>query len=260
MNEASAEEPGAGRASGAETARRTVRLLAALAAHQPIKLDALGAAVGLSKSTTYRLMRVLQEEDYAERLAGGGYRIGPAFVGLTTLAMPQTQLFESAGPVMRELADATGETATLHRRAGDLRVLVFGVESEVHALRQVTRIGDTSDLVRGCSGNAILVQLDGATVDAVIERSELDAAERGQLLAQLAEIVDRGFSESDGVNHPGVSGIAVPIRSTGPGPRAMSLAVSGPTHRWTRERSRLFVGRLADAAERLSKQFAAASA
>ena len=262
MQNVSGESDGgsASRASGAETARRTVRLLAALAALQPIKLDALGDAVGLSKSTTYRLMRVLQEEDYAERVAGGGYQIGPAFVGLTTLVTPQTHLLELARPVLRELAEATSETATLHRRAGDLGVLVLGAESELHALRQVTRIGEASALVLGCSGNAILVQLDGTTVDAVIERSGLVAEERIELRARLAEIVDRGFAESEGANHPGVSGIAVPIRWPGPGAHAMSLAVSGPMHRWTRERSRLFVGPLVEAAERLSTQFAAASA
>lgn len=53
------------RTEGGETARRALRLIeAVVTAGEPVGLDDLAAQVGLSKSTCYRLLRVLQDELY----------------------------------------------------------------------------------------------------------------------------------------------------------------------------------------------------
>ncbi len=56
-------------------------------ARQPIGLDALAAEAGLNKSTAYRLLRVLQEEGWAQRVPGG-YRLGGGFMSLAAQAVP----------------------------------------------------------------------------------------------------------------------------------------------------------------------------
>src|ERR1022692_2242496 len=109
-----------GKIRGAETARRTVRVLTALAARQPIGLDELAKVVGLNKNTTYRLLRVLQEEGYSERLPQGGYRLGPAAAALSPDSSLSASGLQAARPAMQELAEITGETVTLHRRGGGM--------------------------------------------------------------------------------------------------------------------------------------------
>src|ERR1035438_4025839 len=89
-----------GKIRGAETARRTVRVLTALAARQPIGLDELAKVVGLNKNTTYRLLRVLQEEGYSERLPQGGYRLGPAAAALSSDRPPAAGAPRRNGPQM----------------------------------------------------------------------------------------------------------------------------------------------------------------
>ena len=147
--EGAAAAESAGKIRGAETARRTVRLLEALAAREPIGLEELSEAVGLNRSTTYRLLRVLQEEGYSERLPQGGYRLGPAVAALVSgIPLPE-EMLGATKPALQELAEITGETVTVHRRVGDKVVLYFGVESEQHVLRLVIRVGDTNSLLVG---------------------------------------------------------------------------------------------------------------
>jgi DNA-binding IclR family transcriptional regulator len=58
-----------GKVEGAETARRALRLIEAVTtAAEPIGLTELASSTGLSKSTCYRLVRVLQEELYVDRV------------------------------------------------------------------------------------------------------------------------------------------------------------------------------------------------
>lgn len=232
------------RPSGAETSRRTLRLVTFLAARQPVGLDALAAETGLNKSTAYRLLRVLQEEGWAERVPGG-YRLGGGFMSLAAQAVPDAPRFQTARPTLQKLSDLTGETVTLHRQAGDLGVLILGAENNRWPLRLVTAIGEALPLVRGCSGQAILAFLDPATAHAIVHRagmnSEAEALER-----KLREIAGRGFATSYGSNHPGVRGIAAPVLPAASGAFASSVAISGPGERWTEDRALAFLPELQD--------------
>jgi IclR family transcriptional regulator, acetate operon repressor len=225
----------AGKIRGAETARRTVRLLAALAARQPALLDELCAAVGLNKNTTYRLLRVLQEEGYAERLPRGGYRLGPAVAELVRGIPASPDLVEAARPSLRELAEITGETAALHRRAGDTVMMCVGVESEQHSLRYVIRDGDSDSLVSCSAGNAILAFAGEPDRAAVIARGGLRPAQRRALERHLDEVAGRGYVASPGTHHAGLFVVAAPVLPADGEPPGFSVSVSGPEHRWTEQ-------------------------
>jgi len=238
---AGADSPG--KFPGAETARRTVRLLEALAARQPIGLDELGEAVGLNRSTTYRLLRVLQDEGYAERLPRGGYRLGPAVAALVSGTPLPADVLDAAAPALRRLAEITGESVGVHRRAGDLVVLCYGVESEQHALRHVIQVGESNSLLSGAAGNAILAVLEDVDRAAVLDRGGLRPEARRALERSLAEIAARGYAISRGANHPGLFGIAaaVPPQPDGGGTAELSVSVSGPDSRWTEDSARRHV-------------------
>ncbi|MFI8205489.1 IclR family transcriptional regulator C-terminal domain-containing protein [Streptomyces sp. NPDC085937] len=65
------------------------------------------------------------------------------------------------------------------------------------------------------------------------------------MLDGLATIRNQGFALSTGANHPGLRGIAVPVLSPEGHPVA-SVAVSGPTDRWTAERAIAFTATLTE--------------
>jgi DNA-binding IclR family transcriptional regulator len=238
---------------GGATARRALRLLEALAATGPARsLEELAAATGLTKSTAYRLLRVLQDELYVDRAEVGGYRLGSRMAGLAAAALPQLDAYAAMRPVLARLARLSGETATLHRRSGDVAVLVLAAENEQATLRRVAAIGEASPLYRGCAGQAILAVTAPADRDAVLARA-VPAAERPALQQLIDEAASRGYALSDGANHPGVSGIAAAISATAGSPAAASVAVSGPAERWTAQRRADFAAELLRAESELSE-------
>jgi DNA-binding IclR family transcriptional regulator len=239
---------------GAQTARRALRLLEALATSGvDQRLDELASSVGLSKSTAYRLLRVLEEELYVEHTAYG-YRLGSRLVGLAAAALPEFDVYVAVRPTLRQLARTTGETVTLHRRVGDLSILVLGEENEEQPLRRVARVGEASPLVRGAVGLSILALLDVADAEQVIERS-VPESDRPELAAVLLDIRAAGYVLSHGANHPGVSGVAATIPSTDGRRDATSIAISGPSFRWTEDRMRGVAGELTEACAELATLF-----
>ncbi|HEY2206546.1 MAG TPA: IclR family transcriptional regulator [Pseudonocardia sp.] len=241
---------------GAETARRAVRLLEIVAtAPGPVRLAELEEAAGLSKSTCYRLVRVLQDELFLERQESGGYRVGSRMVGMAAAVLPRATAYAAALPTLRALAAASGETATLHVRAGSRSVLVLGAESAEQVVRRAARIGESTRLGRGASGLAILAQLPADDAERVTAGADDPAGVRVELDGVRAD----GYALSFGANHPGVAGIAAPVLGTVGRPAAdgapLSAAVSGPADRWTGERMRAFAPRLLAACDQLSGLF-----
>ncbi len=231
---------------GAETARRALRLIeAVVTAGEPIGLAELEQLTGLSKSTCYRLIRVLQEELYVDRAESGGYRVGSRLVAVSAAVLPQGDLYSAARPALKDLADASGETVTLHVRSGRHAVLVLGVESVRQVLRRAATIGEATPLVRGSAGSAILASLPDSTAGPIIAQAENPAA----LREIVADIRRDGYALSFGANHPGVHGIAASVGS------GMAVAVSGPAMRWTEERMVAFAERLRTTAAELSTLF-----
>ena len=241
------------RTEGGETARRALRLVeAVVTAGEPVGLDDLAAQVGLSKSTCYRLLRVLQDELYVERVDSGGYRVGSRLVAVSAAVLADAALYTAARPALRALSDATEETATLHLRAGDRNVLVLGVESADQVLRRAATVGETTGLGSGSSGRSILAFLKPAEAEPVIMAVEDPPA----LRKALDEIRRDGYALSFGANHPGVHGIAAPVLSTFDGPGApMSVALSGPAERWTGDRMVSFADKLITTCAQLSELF-----
>jgi DNA-binding IclR family transcriptional regulator len=213
-----------------------------------MSLQDLASAAGLTKSTAYRLLRVLQEESYLTHNDSGGYSIGSNLMSLAAAVMPRADLYASARPVLRALADMSGETATLHVRAGDEAVLVLGAESD-YELRRAARLGSSTPLHRGASGRAILAHLPPDDVAAVLARADHDG-DVEETLAALAAIRKQGVALSAGANHPGLRGIAVPIL-TADGHPVASVAVSGPADRWTAERALAFTSTLTERCRQL---------
>ncbi|WP_051343103.1 IclR family transcriptional regulator [Pseudonocardia spinosispora] len=219
------------RTEGAETARRALRVVeAVVAADAPLALADLAGAVELSKSTCYRLARVLQDERYLDRAGSGGYRAGPRLVGLAASVLSDVDVYAAARPALQVLAAVTGETVTLHVRSGDRAVLVLGVESS-EQLRRAATVGESTWLGRGCSGRAILAALDRAEAEPITRTAE----DPESLRTELAALREAGYTLSFGDNHPGVHGIAAPVPN-----RQLSVAVSGPATRCTEHHLRTF--------------------
>src|SRR5215471_13489859 len=79
-----------------------------------LKLMELCHKTGLHKSTLYRLLEVLRGHDFVSLdETSGSYHLGLRLVELGSTAMARLGLDRLAQPVLKELAEQTGETAHL---------------------------------------------------------------------------------------------------------------------------------------------------
>jgi len=217
---------------GGETARRAFRLLESVASRLgPCSPTELANMTGLSLSTTYRLLRILHEEQYVQR-GPTGYRVGPRLFGLAAAAMPQLAAFDVVRPLMSELAARTGETVTLHRRLGDSAVVIGAQESTQHELRRIARVGTTSLLARGPAGHAILAGLPKAEQSALLDRT-VPEHQRAALQAHLTDAARHGWAFAEESNQPGINGLATTVTLPPDPANAMALSVTGPSQRLT---------------------------
>jgi DNA-binding IclR family transcriptional regulator len=222
------------------------------AAADPLDLSAVVEASGLTRPTAYRLLRVLGEEGWLERVGRSEWRPGSRLRRLAPARTTTPDPAEVVQPVLHQLADATGETACLHLLDGSTALLVAGAESSAHALRRVTAIGERTPLTRGSAGIAILAQLDPASQDRLL--AKLSPTDRTKLRKRLVATAEQGWCESSGENHPGVAGIAAPISISPGGPVLGSISIAGPANRWTQAARHRATRLLTSACQEASRQ------
>lgn len=164
----------------------------------------IAAVTGIPLPSVYRYVAVLREMGLLVRDEQSDYHLSARFIGLGHAAEAAEALIDIADPVMRRLANATGETVLLVRLVGDAAVCVHRIESS-HRLRISYEPGQGLALDRGASGRLLLASLSAEdrrtylsalwrqdTARAIaLERDVVLAAER--LWAASEEEIDPGI-------------------------------------------------------------------
>jgi IclR family acetate operon transcriptional repressor len=222
----------------ATVGRVTAVLDAFLDADRDLGVTELAARLGLAKSVVHRLMTALAEAEYLSHdNATRRYSLGPKALRLGLVAVGQMRIRERALPYLRELAAATGETATLSLLVGDHRVYAEQIES-AHPVRQSVPIGGNAALYIGASGKAILAFLPASRRSAILRQAAHVAPQRadGQLvdfealLTEIDEIRRRGFAMSQSERALGAASAAAPVFDHH-GDVVASVSVAGVTVR-----------------------------
>jgi DNA-binding IclR family transcriptional regulator len=226
-------------APSATVGRVTAVLDAFLEANTDLGVTELAGQLGLAKSVVHRLVTALADAEY---LAHNGttrrYSLGPKAVRLGLVAVGQTNIRERALPLLRALADETGETATLSLLVGDHRVYAEQIES-AHPVRQSVRIGAPAALYLGASGKAILAFLAPPRRAAILRGAashdvttpdgrRLDLQALGRELEQIRR---RGYATSVSERVQGATSAAAPVFDHH-GEVVASVSVAGVTVRY----------------------------
>jgi DNA-binding IclR family transcriptional regulator len=130
------------------SAANVCRIFDCFTAQTPaLNLTAVARAIGLRPSSAHRLLQTLVYHEYlgfdpAKRL----YRLGPR-VGSLVSAYGETTLGAIARPVLERLRDATGETAAVQVRQGDVRYCVVEIPSVQPIRLEITEAARTADLL-----------------------------------------------------------------------------------------------------------------
>lgn len=230
---------------------RTLQLLDAVAyvGVRGAGLMELSETTGLDKSTALRLLETARVEQWLTRdNATRRYRLGAKALALTSRQQSDVAMLTVQSELQR-LRETSGETASFHLRAGDVRVAVVGVESQ-HEIRRAFRSGEICPLSRGAASKAVLAYVDPAEQELILD----DGDDRTSVFEQLEAVRRQGFLSTDGDRTVGVGAVASPVFA---GSRVLgSIAVSGPSSRFDGAARERVAPTVAQRAKRLNVAFA----
>ncbi|WP_086841550.1 IclR family transcriptional regulator domain-containing protein [Streptomyces coeruleofuscus] len=221
---------------------RSLRILEAVAQHQPVTVGELTKIFGLPKSTVQRTLVTLAEAGWlrANRRDTTRWEIGARVLAVRPAALQGSSLLTAAHEPMVRLRDALNET--IHLSVPDAlqcMVVVDRVDSD-HPVRTFHTIGDTSPLHATAVGRAVLAHLPKQDVEELIAQglerfTDTTPADPDELRAELDRIRTDGYAVNRNQYRPGVCAIAAPVLDEDGAPLA-SVAVSMPDSRFDAER------------------------
>ena len=192
---------------GTQVVHRVGQLLRAVAGRERGSTVAeLAAETGLTRPTVHRLLTGLAKEGLVDRDAGtGAWQLGPELYVLGAVAAHRYPIRELAGPSLRRLAEATGESAFLSVRRGLETVCLARVEGAFPIRSHVLYEGLRLPLGVASAGLAVLAHLPDAEVDRVLAATAGARAEWGPLHTPerirelLADVRREGFAVNPGL-------------------------------------------------------------
>ncbi|MER5769152.1 IclR family transcriptional regulator [Streptomyces sp. NPDC001985] len=202
--------------------QRGLRILEAVAAHQPVGVGELSRVCELPKSSVQRVLRALADSGWIRAADEEQTRwtLTSRMLTLAGTAAGERGIREAALGPMRELGALTGETVTLQVPDGPCRMVLIERVDCRHPVRTHNRLGATSPITATSTGLAVLALMPDEEVERVLARPvpRLTAntlVEPHLIRARLREARARGFAVNRGQNRDGVCAVGAAV--TGPG-------------------------------------------
>jgi IclR family acetate operon transcriptional repressor len=237
---------------------RSLRILEAVAQHQPVTVGELTKLFGLPKSTVQRTLVTLAEAGWlrANRKDTTRWEIGARVLAVRPAALQGSSLFAAAREPMVRLRDTVNET--IHLSVPDAlqcMVVVDRVDCS-HAVRTFHTVGDTSPLHATATGRAVLAHLPKQDVEELITQglerySDTTPTDPDELRAELDRIRTDGYAVNRNQYRPDVCAIAAPVLDEEGTPLA-TVAISMPDSRYDADRLPEWGRLVADAAAEIT--------
>lgn len=217
--------------AGAPTVGAALRILTFMAAQQgPVAAATLARALGLPRSSVYRLLTELAEQGFVLHFPEAHrYGLGIAAFELSSGYVRQEPVTRLGRPVLATLVDRVGQSAHLAVLVG-AEVVYLVEERAPRRPALVTDVGVRLPSQLTASGRALLAALPREQVRALFPSAAALTA-RGvqmssaQLRSVLVQTRSRGWAVEDGEITPGFASVAVAVTDRSGWP-VTSLAVT----------------------------------
>lgn len=172
----------------------------------------------LPRSTTFRLLAVLQQREFARKAEDTGrYRLGPGFIELGSIYLNSLELKTESAPSMKELASSLGTIVFLACRQGSHMVYIDKYD-RFASLRKYAIIGQQKPLYCTALGKALMMDMDDEEIALLHAGCVFEHFGPGThrnveaLLDDMRACRARGWSHDNQEAEPGTNCIAAPIR------------------------------------------------
>lgn len=219
--------------------RRSLDIIRALRELNGAPLTRIAAHVDLPHSTVHNHLSTLVDRGFVVR-EGDTYRLSLRLLDLGEHTRRRRKVYEVARPELADLAEKTGEVASLVVEENG-RGVYLALARGARAVPLDTRPGTHAPLHASAQGKSILAHLPDDRVDEIIDQYGLPRetgntiTDRDVLLAELEEIRETGIAYDDGEQFDGLRSVAHAIRDES-GTVIGTLGVSGPRNRLADER------------------------
>jgi DNA-binding IclR family transcriptional regulator len=219
------------RPSGSQAIERAAQLLVlVLEQERPLTLGELARLSDLPKSTASRLVSALERNALVQRdSARGAIRPGPAVLRFAGRGVDDADLLELAQPVLRALAEESGETINLGVPATTGVNHLAQVDSR-HMIGAASWVGRSAPFHAGANGKVFLA-CGVATPQNVLTRfTPHTITDHAVLEGALDTIRAGGYATAIDEIEVGLSAVAAPVRDA-TGACVAALSISGPSFR-----------------------------
>lgn len=225
------------------SALKTLEVLDVLgASDSPMRLIDLARTVEGSRATVYQRLLTLVRAGWVELTHDGLYRLSLHAARVGDAALVHANLGDRAEAVLRQLADTTGETASL--AVVDDGLIRIARRAEPHGvLKAELRVGAVLTLDGSASGRILAAFLPQGALDTLV-RAGGTLADRHVIEAAR----QTGYATSSQRDMPDVMAVAVPVNDAQQQCYA-ALSLVGPVSRFD---AQALLGPLRDAAEALT--------
>jgi DNA-binding IclR family transcriptional regulator len=214
---------------GTQSGQRLLAVLDQFTAERPTHtVEQLSQAVGVPRSTVYRLVGLLRAHGLVEQAGDGRYQLGPKAIMIGYVARATVDLADLWRPGLQQLALASRETALVLRRIEDSAVCVDRIDCD-HPVRLSFDIGRAMPLHTGAGAKVLLASSPAAIRDRYLDR-RVPAGQRARLRAELGQIADQEWGESRAEVDPGIWAVGAPILADRDG-RCLAISVAVPEYR-----------------------------
>jgi IclR family transcriptional regulator, KDG regulon repressor len=229
-----------------------------VAAHGPMGVSELAAALGIDKANAHRTLAVLRRFGYVEQDATTRrYAATVRVVELAHQVLGSRELTVVAAPHLKALWAASRENVHLAVLAADHVVYVSTINGPT-LLSANASVGQSAPLHCTATGKATLAFLARHAREQLAASIEYERytpttiTQPADLLEHLATVRLNGYAVDDREYHPGVRCVAAPV--FGMGGLIGTLGLSAPADRLNGDRLKVLAPLVVDTAARVSRE------
>lgn len=252
-------EPAGASSGGVQSVDRAVSVLEFLAQHGEAGVSDVAAALGVHKSTAFRLLGALEARGLVEQESERGkYRLGFGIVRLAGAVTARIDITKHGRKICERLAGKLGETMNIAVLESHYVINLDQVRGP-SAITAQNWVGRLTPLHSTASGKVLLAHLSPERRSELIAEARLarmtprTLTSKKKLEAALAETREQGYAITVEEYEAGLNAVAAPVRSRD-GETVAALTASGPAFRFTEERMHEVAPALVAGAEELSRR------
>ena len=203
---------------GAQTVQKAIAVLKFVATrpNQGSRLLDIAHGVAIERPTVHRLLQALVAEGLIVQDDSRKYRLGPLIFELSIMGGLFFNLAEECTPVLRRLAEETGDTSFFFVRHGNDAICLAQEQGSYYIQTPVVSVNSRHPLGVSAGGLAILCGMPAADARAILEAEETrlhahNGLTKEEVWACYQAAQERGIAVIADRAAPGVKAIGVPI-------------------------------------------------